>query len=261
MWPKSLNPRIKDWQGRRVWLIGASSGIGAALARELADRGAVLAVSARRQSALQAIARHAAQSIVIPFDVTDPNAWQGAWQALSAQWEAPDLVVFCAADYQPQRAWELDANQAKRTVDTNLTSIYYGLHHILPAMLSRGSGALALVSSVAGYMGLPNATVYGPTKAALINLAELLYVDLRPRGLGVYLVNPGFVKTQLTAKNNFSMPAIQTPKQAAEAILSGLAAGRFEISFPSHFTRPLKWASLLPYRLRFAAFGQLLGPT
>jgi len=258
MWPRSLNPALKDWNGRRVWLIGASSGIGAALAAALAAKGAMLALSSRREAALRGVVQPAAQPIILPFDVADPVAWEHAWTELNKHWEAPDLVVFCAADYHPQRSWEIDPEQARRTVETNLTSIYYGLHYVLPSMLKRGSGGLVLLASVAGYMGLPNATVYGPTKAALINLAELLYVDLRSRGLGVYLVNPGFVQTPLTAKNDFAMPSLQTPTQAANAIVAGLANGRFEISFPSHFTRPLKWASLLPYRLRFAALLQLL---
>lgn len=260
MWFKPLNPRLRDWQGRRVWLVGASSGIGAALAQALAARGATLALSARRAEALREVAHTCGGAVVLPLDVTDPAGWQQAWQTLSTQWPAPDLVIFCAADYHPQRAWELAPGQAERTVATNLTSVYHGLHAVLPSMLEQGKGGLALVASVAGYMGLPNATVYGPTKAALINLAELLYVDLHPRGLGVYLVNPGFVRTPLTEKNDFAMPSLQTPEQAAQSILAGLAAGRFEISFPLQFTLPLKWARLLPYRLRFAALSRIAGP-
>lgn len=261
MWPKPLNPRLSDWRGRRVWLIGASSGIGAALAEALAARGASLALSSRREQALREVASRCGDSQLLLLDVTDPAAWKLAWQRLSQFWEAPDLIVFCAADYHPERAWELEPERVRRTIDTNLTGIYYGLHTVLPALMARGSGGVMLLASVAGYMGLPNATVYGPTKAALINLAELLYVDLHAHGLGVYLVNPGFVRTPLTAKNDFPMPSLQTPEQAAGAILAGLAKGAFEISFPARFTRPLKWASYLPYRWRFAALHQLLHST
>ena len=110
---------------------------------------------------------------------------------------------------------------------------------------------------MAGYLGMPNASVYGPSKAALINLAELLYLDLHPRGLDVYLINPGFVQTPLTAKNDFAMPALQTPQAAAQAIHRGLSRGTFEIHFPKRFTWLVKMARLLPYRLRFAMMANL----
>jgi short-subunit dehydrogenase len=142
---------------------------------------------------------------------------------------------------------------------SNLGSVYFGLEVVLPALLKRGSGAVALVASVAGYLGLPNATVYGPTKAALINLAELLYLDLRHRGVAVTLIKPGFVQTALTARNKFRMPALITPEEAAGYILAGFAAGRFEIDFPWRFTRVLRLLSHLPYRLRFSLLGRMLG--
>ena len=104
--------------------------------------------------------------------------------------------MFCAAHYEPERAWEVRTAAARSTIEVNLVSVYCGLETVLPAMLERHGGGVAIVASVAGYLGLPNASVYGPTKAALINLAELLYADLHPRGIGVYLVNPGFVKTR-----------------------------------------------------------------
>jgi len=261
MWPAPLNPKWRNWHNRRVWIVGASSGIGAALARALAACGATLALSARREETLLAVARDCNDALAFPMDVTDPTSWEDTAKAINQLWKAPDLVIFCAADYQPQHAWELDAEHTHRTVETNLSGVYYGLQSVLPAMTARGSGGLVILASVAGYMGLPNATVYGPTKAALINLAELLYVDLRPRGLGVYLVNPGFVRTSLTDKNDFTMPSLQTPEQAAQDILSGLAAGKFEIDFPRRFTRPLKFASMLPYRWRFFLLSHLLGAT
>jgi short-subunit dehydrogenase len=122
----------------------------------------------------------------------------------------------------------------------------------LPAMLEAKTGGIALVSSVAGYRGLPKAIVYGPTKAALINLAEVLYNDLKPSGISVYLINPGFVKTPLTDQNEFKMPALISSTDAAEQILKGFARGHFEIHFPKRFTRVLKTLRLLPYRLYFA---------
>ncbi|UXY15833.1 SDR family NAD(P)-dependent oxidoreductase [Chitiniphilus purpureus] len=251
-----MNPCWQDWHGKRVWLIGASSGIGAALAQRLLAAGARVAVTARDAARLEQVAL--GQALLLPFDATVPQAWSDACSSLQAQWGGFDLVVFCAAVYRPERAWEVVADQARQTLATNLNSVYYGLEAVLPPLLLQGSGGIAIIASVAGYLGLPGATVYGPSKAALINLAELLYADLHPRGLGVYLINPGFVKTRLTAKNRFAMPALLTPEQAAEAIMAGLARGRFEIDFPRRFTRLLRAFSLLPYRVRFALLNRAL---
>lgn len=253
-----FNPPFADWRGQRVWLIGASSGIGAALAQALAARGASVALSARQKPKLENVAQGLANSVVLPMDVTKPDDWAAAHTQLLTHWDAIDLIIFCAADYRPQRSWEVTPASAERTIAVNLTSVYQGLSLVLPPMLARGKGSIAVIASVAGYMGLPNATVYGPTKAALINLAEILYADLHPRGLGVYLINPGFVQTPLTAHNDFAMPAIQTPEQAANAILRGFARGRFEISFPKRFTCVLHAISLLPYRLRFSLLSRAL---
>lgn len=257
----NLNPRWLDWTDQRVWLVGASSGIGAALARALMARGARVAVSARRADALAAVIDGQPLGIALPMDASRPQDWVTAHNALRNAWQDVDMVIFCAADYRPLRPWEVTADEARRTIDINLCSVYYGLASVLPQMLSRHAGSLVLLASVAGYMGLPNATIYGPTKAALINLAELLYAELHPRGLGVYLVNPGFVKTRLTERNDFSMPALQTTEDAADAILSGLARGRFEIAFPSRFTRAMRLASMLPYRLRLALLQRLMKAT
>lgn len=254
----TLNRRIDNWQGQRVWLIGASSGIGAALAVELLEAGARVAVSARRADRLQAAVAGHADAVVAPFDILDLQAWGQRYAELCTQLGAVDLIVFCAADYQPERSWQVNAEGAARTLAVNLGSVYTGLATVLPDMLARGSGGIAIVASVAGYLGLPNASVYGPSKAALINLAELLYVDLHPRGLNVYLINPGFVQTPLTAKNSFSMPALQTPQAAAQAIRRGLGAGAFEIHFPKRFTWLVKLARLLPYRLRFTMMANLV---
>ncbi|AZN37585.1 SDR family NAD(P)-dependent oxidoreductase [Iodobacter ciconiae] len=253
----SLNPQIRQWRSQRVWLIGASSGIGAALARDLIGKGARVAISSRSESRLLQVAAASEQVQIIPFDVADAAAWPGAFQQIQNAWGGVDLVVFCAADYRPERSWEVKAAQVERTLAVNLASVYFGLETILPDLLARQAGSVAVIASVAGYMGLPNASVYGPSKAALINLAELLYADLHPRGLGVYLINPGFVKTELTAKNNFSMPALQTPEQAASAILQGMEQGRFEIHFPRRFTLAMKCLQKLPYRWRFSLLQRL----
>jgi short-subunit dehydrogenase len=255
---KPMNQPIAEWAGQRIWLIGASSGIGAALAQQALAAGAIVTSSARRLPQLQALAADHANAHVVAFDVLNQSEWLPAYQQVCAAMGEPDLVLFCAADYHPERVWDVSAARAERTLRVNLHSMYCALEVVLPAMLARGRGGIGVIASVAGYMGLPNASVYGPSKAALINLTEILYSDLHPRGLNVYLINPGFVKTELTAKNDFTMPALQTPQQAAQLIWQGIAAGEFEIHFPRRFTRLLKLMQLLPYRLRFALFERFL---
>ncbi len=249
---RPLNRPIRDWQGQTVWIIGASSGIGAALAKSLLEMGTNVILSARRLSKLENVANAHPLAHILAFDVADQSAWKAASEELQKKFSDIDLVIFCAAKYQPERSWEVDANDAADTLKINLESVYHGLQTVLPNMLSRRSGGLAILASVAGYIGLPNASVYGPSKAALINLSELLYSDLHQKNINVYLVNPGFVSTELTNKNEFAMPALQTPEQASAAILKGIAKGDFEIHFPKRFTMGLKLMQLLPYRLRFA---------
>jgi short-subunit dehydrogenase len=144
-------------------------------------------------------------------------------------------------------------------LETNLHGVIKTTAAVLPALLAQGSGAIGIVSSVAGYRGLPKALIYGASKAALINFAETLYLDLHPKGLGVYLINPGFVKTPLTDKNEFRMPHLITAEQAADAIVAGLDAGEFEIDFPKAFTRQLKLLRILPYRWYFALIRRATG--
>lgn len=254
----TLNVPVRNWTNQRVWIIGASSGIGAVLARQLLSAGAQVILSARRADVLQQVAEKNPSAYIVPLDVLQESAWPPAYRLIQTQLGGVDLIVFCAAEYRPERTWEVNPETALRTLKINLASVYSGLATVLPGMLERGLGGIALVASVAGYMGLPNASVYGPSKAALINLAEILYGDLHPKGINVYLINPGFVDTGLTKKNSFTMPAIQTAQQAATSILRGMASGQFEIHFPRRFTQILKLLQLLPYRWRFFLFKRLL---
>lgn len=247
-----MNTPIRDWRNQTIWIIGASSGIGAALAKSLLKLDANVILSARRENLLAVVAANQPRAHVLAFDVADQNSWSGAQSQLREKFPKIDLVIFCAAKYQPERSWEVNANDATDTLKINLASVYHGLETVLPSMLQQGSGGIAILASVAGYLGLPNASVYGPSKAALINLTELLYSDLHEKNINVYLVNPGFVSTELTSKNDFAMPALQTPEQASQAILGGIANGDFEIHFPKRFTVGLKLMQMLPYRLRFA---------
>jgi short-subunit dehydrogenase len=248
----SLNPPIRDWRGRRVWVVGASTGIGHALALQLIAQGAQVAVSARSEEKLRVLAeQHPGRVTVIPLDVTDTAAWQTAHARLQEKWQGLDQIVICAAAYHSVRAWELQVEDIGRMVTTNLQGAMTGVATVLPAMLARGSGAISMIASVAGYTGLPRALVYGPTKAALINFCEALYLDVHGRGLTVHLINPGFVNTPLTQQNEFRMPALISSEKAAAEMLVGMAKGQFEIHFPRRFTHWLRLMRRLPYSLRF----------
>ena len=179
--------------------------------------------------------------------------------ALRDRWGGLDLVVWVAGLYQPMRAQSFELEGARRMLDTNFGAVLSGLAAVLPVLLAQRAGGIALVSSVAGYSGLPQALVYGPTKAALINLAESLYLDLRPAGIAVHLVNPGYVDTPATAGNAYAMPALISAREAADATLVGIERGHFEIHYPKRFTRWLKFARLLPYRLYFPLIHRVTG--
>ncbi|WP_353400696.1 SDR family NAD(P)-dependent oxidoreductase [Duganella hordei] len=247
-----MNPAIDDWGDRYVWIIGASSGIGAATARLLRARGARVALSSRRQDALDALAGQEQERVMaVTLDVTDHATIAQAHRRILARWPRIDLVLVVAGGYSAMRADSFDLAAANRLLDLNLRGVFNCLDVVLPMLLGQGSGAIGIVSSVAGYSGLPKALAYGPTKAALINLCESLYFDLHPKRIGVYLINPGFVATPLTTGNDFAMPGLMTPAAAAEALVRGIERGAFHIHFPKTFTNTLRLARLLPYRVYF----------
>jgi len=254
----ALNPAFASWSGRRVWVIGASYGIGAAIAQELLRRGARVALSARKRELLEQIAA-GSEALVAPLDLVDAASVRAAAERIVQAWGGFDLALVVAGTHAEMRAQSWDLQRARQLIEVNLHGPLNCLDAILPVLLRQGSGGVALVASVAGYLGLPKALVYGPSKAALINLAESLYGDLHPQGIGVYLVNPGFVDTPLTRKNAFRMPALIGADEAARATLAGIAAGRFEIHYPKRFTRWLKLLRLLPYPLQFWAVRKVTG--
>ena len=250
-----MNPKITDWRGKRVWLVGASSGIGAAVAHTLAGQGARLAVSGRNLAKLQGL--NIENALLLPCDATDTSSLADARQSLLAAFGGVDLVIYLAGDYVPMRADSFDLALAEKIISVNFNGAMRLAATVLPDLPV--GGGIAFVASVAGYRGLPKALAYGPGKAALIHFAECLHIDLAPQGIGVWLINPGFVSTQLTAKNDFEMPALQTPEQAAIATVDGFRTGNFEIHYPKRFTRFMKFMALLPYRWYFPLLRRVTG--
>ena len=248
----ALNPRFTCADGEVVWIVGASTGIGYALAGQLAGQGASVVVSARKAGPLEAFEALYPACMALPLDVTDADAVQAACQAIVARYGRLDRVLFCAGVYRALRATEYDLAEMLSHQQVNYVGALNLLAPVIPLFLSQGQGHISLVSSVAGFGGLPQGLAYGPTKAALTHLAETLFLDLRPKGIGVSVVHPGFVETPLTQHNEFPMPFLQTPQQAAEAIERGWRRGQFDIHFPRRFSLMLKALRLLPYRWYFA---------
>ncbi|MEY2682984.1 MAG: hypothetical protein RJA09_128 [Pseudomonadota bacterium] len=256
---RPLNPPITQWHGRVVWVIGASSGIGWATAHALHQAGAQVVVSARNTTSLEAFVAVHPGAWACPLDVADQNAVAQAAAALQDRYPQLDCVVYCAGHYREMRVQAFDLAEINRHWVVNYQGVLHVLDAVLPRLRAQRHGHISLVSSVAGFRGLPKALAYGPTKAALINLAETLYLDLRHDGVGVSVVNPGFVATPLTAQNNFPMPALITPDVAAQAMLLGWRRGVFDIHFPKRFTWWMQWLRRLPYRPYFALVGRYTG--
>ncbi|GAA4022604.1 SDR family NAD(P)-dependent oxidoreductase [Actimicrobium antarcticum] len=254
-----MNPAIRDWTGQRVWVIGASTGIGAETARQLLAKGARVALSARRAEPLQEIADGKPTALVATLDITDHATVLAARDQILQAWQGIDLVLVIAGGYNEMRADTFDLAKVNQLIDLNLRGVFNCLDAVLPGLLAQGSGGIGIVASVAGFSGLPKALIYGPTKAALINLSESLYLDVHPRGLAVYLINPGFVETPMTAVNDFKMPALISAGTAAGSLIEGLEAGDFHIHFPKRFTNWVRLARLLPYRWYFPLVRKVTG--
>jgi NAD(P)-dependent dehydrogenase (short-subunit alcohol dehydrogenase family) len=258
-----LNPRITDWKGKVCWLVGASTGIGRATAARLHAAGAIVVVSARNEVALRKFAQEHEGAQALPLDATNRDAMHAAAREIVARHGRIDLTMYCAGHYKAQRATAYNLDEMLKHQQVNVTGAYHLLDAVLPQLLRQAAlkqpAHLSLVASVAGYRGLPNALAYGPTKAALINLGEILYLDLQPKGIGVSVINPGFVETPLTAGNEFDMPALITPDEAARHIVAGWESGDFEVHFPKRFTLWLKALQHLADGLYFAAIRRSTG--
>ena len=254
-----LNTRIEDWTGRVVWLVGASTGIGRATAELLHARGAKVVVSARKATTLEAFAREHPGSLALPLDATDRDAMHEAARRIVEVHGRIDLAMYCAGYYQPMRATSFDLDDALRHQQVNVVGALVMLDAVLPVMLRQRSGHLSLVSSVAGYRGLPRALAYGPTKAALINLAESMWFDLTDQGIGVSVICPGYVDTPLTEQNDYRMPALITADEAAQHIVRGWERGAFEMHFPRRFTGWVKAMKYLGDAMYFRAVRRVTG--
>ena len=245
-----------------VWITGASSGIGRALALALAGQGRLVVASARDSLKLAVLAE-AARSLpgrIVPLalDVTDPAAVAAALAQIEAAHGPLAQAVFNAGTHIPMGAGDFKSATLRKLIAVNLMGAAHGLEAMLPGMLARRSGRIAVVSSVAGYRGLPSAAAYSASKAAVIAMCEALRPDCAAQGVTLQVINPGFVETPLTAKNDFPMPMMISAEKAADYIVAGLASDRFEIAFPRRFAFMMKLLRILPYGLFFALTKKLL---
>jgi short-subunit dehydrogenase len=238
-------------RGKRYWLVGASEGLGRALAEALSREGVALVLSARSAERLEELAASLpGPAEVLPMDVADRASARAATDRLGEV----DGLVFLAGVYWPQAAQQWDADQVEAMLDVNLTGAARVLGAVVPGMVARGRGHVVLTGSLAGFRGLPGAIGYGASKAGLMSLAESMAADLHGTGVEVQLVNPGFVRTRLTDKNDFAMPAIMEPQAAAKAILAHMRSRRFRLSFPFGFSLVFRLSRLIPDPLWFRYF-------
>jgi short-subunit dehydrogenase len=233
---------------RLVWVTGASTGIGAEICKQLASAGVVVAASARNGDALKALGHGI---YAFPLDVSDEKAVADTFTAVEAAHGPVDLIIAGAGTYTPASAADFRTDMFRRMYEVNYLGVVNVLAAALPAFRARRAGHLSWIASVSGYRGLPKAAAYGPTKAALINLAESLKPELDRDGVKVSVINPGFVRTPMTAVNDFNMPFLMEPADAARATIAGLAKGKFEVAYPTPFVAILKFGRLLPYSIFF----------
>lgn len=257
----SLTDKLVD-DGSCIWITGASSGLGRAVASLLVSRGYHVAASARRAEELEALARELSGEpgtlTAHPLDVTDRDAVTSVVAQIEAEVGPIGLTLLNAGTHREVMAEGFSADDVRALIELNLMGCVYCLEAVFPRMIARRGGHIALVSSVAGYLGLPTSAGYGATKAGLINMAEALKPECDELGIKLQIVNPGFVKTPLTDKNPFPMPFLMEVHEAASAMVKGLESHRFEIIFPRRLAYILKTLKILPYPLSFAMTRKLI---
>jgi short-subunit dehydrogenase len=239
-------PRDLPW--KLVWITGASTGIGREVAMQLAARGVRVAVSARSAEKLSNMGELIQ---AYPLDVTDTKAVHATIAKIELELGPIDMALMAAGAYAPIDLNEFAPEPFAQMMQVNFQGVVNCISGLLPVMRQRRAGRIAWIASVAGYRGLPKAAGYGPTKAALINLAESLKPELDLVGIKISVVNPGFVETPMTKGNDFPMPFLMKPEDAARQTIEGLARGKFEVAYPARFVAILKIARLLPYSLYF----------
>lgn len=242
---------MRDFRAKRYWLVGASEGLGLALARKLSAAGAELILSARTAEALEkAAASLPGPATILPIDVSSSESVRAA----AAQLPDLDGMVFLAGVYWPMRAQDWNASQAEAMADINFTGCMRIVGAAVPPMVAKNKGHIVITGSLSGFRGLPGAIGYAAAKAGTMVLAESLYADLRKSGIAVQLANPGFIRTRLTAKNDFSMPFIMEPEAAADIMFRHMQRGGFKISFPTVFSWLFRGGNFLPDWLYYRIF-------
>jgi NAD(P)-dependent dehydrogenase (short-subunit alcohol dehydrogenase family) len=242
-----------------AWIIGGGSGIGAAVAQLLAKRGWTVAISGRRADKLAAVAQGHPTISGYPLDVTDGDAIAATVQKIAAELGRIDLFIFGAAAWQPMDVGDYDYEKFAKIVDTNYLGVIRVANPLLAQMERQGGGHFAVIASVAGYFGLPRSAAYSSTKAGLINLLETMRTELAPRDITVRMIVPGFVKSELTDKNDFPMPFLMETADAAVRIVDGLTqSDRFEIAFPRRMVWLMKTVRWLPYPVFFWLTSKML---
>tara|TARA_S200000501_G_scaffold46826_1_gene37825 strand:- start:618 stop:1376 length:759 start_codon:yes stop_codon:yes gene_type:complete len=235
-----------------IWITGASTGIGKALAIKFSQNGWKVAISARREVLLNEIVSENKNIFAFPFDVTDKDKCNSTFNLIKNKFDNIDLCVFSTGTWDPKKEKEIDVEQIENVMKINFFGTLNCIKSVESYFKTRGYGQISIVSSIAGYRGLPNSTGYGPSKSALNNLAESLYFDFKRHGVRVSLISPGFIKTPMTDKNDFKMPFLKSPEFAAEKIYNGLVNSKsFEIDFPKQLTITLKLLKILPIKLYF----------
>ncbi|MBW8637372.1 SDR family NAD(P)-dependent oxidoreductase [Hoeflea sp. WL0058] len=241
-----------------VWVIGASSGIGRAFSEKVAGMAQNIAVSARSTDPLFEMEKQGRGIVAFPLDVTNAEAVENAAKDIASRFGAIDTVVLSAGAWKPLEPGDIDIASIRRGVEVNYMGAIHAIAALVPIMKRQGKGHIVIVGSLSGYRGLPRTVNYGPTKAALISLAETLKLDLKRFNIRITLVNPGFVDTKLTQKNDFKMPQLISAEQAADYIISGIQKERFEIRFPHPFATVFGLLRCLPNALYFRAVGRMI---
>ena len=243
---------------KTIWITGGSTGIGKALAIKFANEGWNVAISARRENLLKEISETYKDIHYFPLDVTDKNKCNEVFNDIKNKFNEVDICFFSTGTWNPKKEKDIDVEQIEDVFKVNFFGTVNSIKAVEKYFKDKKSGIITIVSSIAGYRGLPNSTGYGPSKSALNNLTESLYFDFKRFGVRVCLVSPGFIKTPMTDKNDFKMPFLKTPEYAADKIYDGLInKNSFEIHFPKALTIILKILSFLPSKLYFGLVGRM----